>query len=75
MPLCAACVFFSAHPCRRIRDIALRGFVELELGNQTYLNTSLVKQIRACDEALHFHELVYAIQARPESIAVRPHPD
>jgi hypothetical protein len=54
-------------PVPPLSRIGLRRFVELEMGDHdgiTYLDTYFVKRIRACDEALHFHELVHALQWR-----------
>jgi hypothetical protein len=54
-------------PVPPLSRIGLRRFVELEMGDHdgiTYLDTYFIKRIRACDEALHFHELVHTIQWR-----------
>jgi hypothetical protein len=54
-------------PVPPLSRIGLRRFVELEMGDHdgiTYLDTYFIKRTRASDEALHFHELVHAIQWR-----------
>ena len=48
-------------PVPPLSRMGLRRFVELEMGDHdriTYLDTDFIRRMRACDEALHFHELV-----------------
>jgi hypothetical protein len=54
-------------PVPPLSRIGLRRFVEFEMGDYdgiTYLDTYFIKRTRACDEAVHFHELAHAIQWR-----------
>ena len=54
-------------PVPPLSKIGLRRFAEIEMVDHdgiTYLDTYSIKQTRASDEALHFHELVHVVQWR-----------
>jgi hypothetical protein len=54
-------------PVPPLSSIGLRRFADFEMGDYdgiTYLDTYFIKRTRACDEALHFHELAHVIQWR-----------
>jgi hypothetical protein len=63
----ASAVIVDRVPVPPLSSIGLRRFADFEMGDYdgiTYLDTYFLKRSRACDEALHFHELVHVIQWR-----------
>jgi hypothetical protein len=54
-------------PMPPLTALGLNQFAEFERADNsgvTYLDTYFVKRDRACDEALHFHELIHVLQWR-----------
>jgi hypothetical protein len=54
-------------PVPPLSAIGLSQFAEFEMGDYdaiTYLDTFFLKQSRAADEELHFHELIHVVQWR-----------